>query len=77
MRKRDLFEISITTAVKATTINMAMMFVPVLDSWPIAEPGFYGELSESQLRKYMARQTPLLRYHGLMSFYPVVNDELF
>jgi hypothetical protein len=35
----------------------------------------YGELSESQLRKYMARQTPLLRYHGLMSFYPVVNDE--
>ena len=36
----------------------------------------YGELSESQLRKYMARQTPLLRYHGLMSFYPVVNDDL-
>jgi len=35
----------------------------------------YGELSESQLRKYMARQTPLMRYHGLMSFYPVVNDE--
>jgi RNA-directed DNA polymerase len=35
----------------------------------------YGELTESQLRKYMARQTPLLRYHGLMSFYPVVNDE--
>lgn len=36
----------------------------------------YGELSESQLRKYMARQTPLMRYHGLMSFYPIVNDEL-
>jgi RNA-directed DNA polymerase len=36
----------------------------------------YGELTESQLRKYMARQTPLLRYHGLMSFYPVVNDEV-
>ena len=35
----------------------------------------YGELSESQLRKYMARQTPLMRYHGLMSFYPIVNDE--
>lgn len=35
----------------------------------------YGELSESQLRKYMARQTPLMHYHGLMSFYPVVNDE--
>jgi RNA-directed DNA polymerase len=36
----------------------------------------YGELSESQLRKYMARQTPLMRYHGLMSFYPIVNDEV-
>ncbi len=36
----------------------------------------YGELSESQLRKYMARQTPLMRYHGLMSFYPIVNDEM-
>jgi hypothetical protein len=35
----------------------------------------YGELSESQLRKYMARQTPLIRYHGLMSFYPIVDDE--
>lgn len=35
----------------------------------------YGELSESQLRKFMARQTPLMRYHGLMSFYPIVNDE--
>jgi RNA-directed DNA polymerase len=35
----------------------------------------YGELSESQLRKYIARQTPLMRYHGLMSFYPVVNDD--
>lgn len=35
----------------------------------------YGELTESRLRKYMARQTPLIRYHGLMSFYPVVNDE--
>jgi len=35
----------------------------------------YGELRESQLRKYLARQTPLLRYHGLMSFYPIVNDE--
>lgn len=35
----------------------------------------YGELSESQLRKYMARQTPLMRYHGLMSFFPIVNDE--
>lgn len=36
----------------------------------------YGELTESRLRKYMARQTPLMRYHGLMSFYPIVNDEV-
>lgn len=35
----------------------------------------YGELSEAQLRRFMARQTPLLKYHGLMSFYPIVNDE--
>jgi RNA-directed DNA polymerase len=35
----------------------------------------YGGLRESQLRKYMARQTPLIRYQGLMSFYPIVNDE--
>jgi hypothetical protein len=35
----------------------------------------YGDLSEPQLRKYMARQTPLIQYHGLMSFYPIVNDE--
>jgi len=34
----------------------------------------YGGLGESQLRKYMARQTPLIRYQGLMSFYPIVND---
>ncbi len=36
----------------------------------------YGEMSEAQLRKYMARQTPQMRYHGLMSFYPVVSDEV-
>jgi hypothetical protein len=35
----------------------------------------YGELTEKQLRKYMARQTPLIRYHGLMSFYPIVDSE--
>jgi hypothetical protein len=35
----------------------------------------YGELSESQLRKYLARQTPMLTYHGIMSFYPVVDDD--
>lgn len=35
----------------------------------------YGELSESQLRRFMARQTPLMKYHGVMSFYPIVDDE--
>jgi hypothetical protein len=35
----------------------------------------YGELSEAQLRKFMARQTPLMKYHGLMSFYPIIDDE--
>lgn len=35
----------------------------------------YGEMSEAQLRKYLGRQTPRLRFHGLMSFYPVVSDE--
>jgi RNA-directed DNA polymerase len=47
-------------------------------SWSDIRHGKDGppaELSESQLRKYMGRQTPLLRYHGLMSFYPVVNDD--
>jgi RNA-directed DNA polymerase len=35
----------------------------------------YGEMSEAQLRKYMARQTPRMKFHGLMSFYPVISDE--
>jgi hypothetical protein len=35
----------------------------------------YGEMSEAQLRKYLARQTPRIKYHGLMSFYPVISDE--
>jgi RNA-directed DNA polymerase len=35
----------------------------------------YGELSEGQLRRFMARQTPLIKYHGLMSFYPIIDDE--
>ena len=35
----------------------------------------YGELTESKLRKYLGRQTPLMRYHGVMSFYPIVTDE--
>lgn len=35
----------------------------------------YGEMSEAQLRKYLGRQTPRMRFHGLMSFYPVISDE--
>lgn len=35
----------------------------------------YGGLSESMLRKYLVRQTPKLRFKGLMSFYPIVDDE--
>ena len=34
----------------------------------------YGELGEMQLRRYLARATPPVRYHGLMSFYPIVDD---
>lgn len=35
----------------------------------------YGDLSEAMLRRYLFRQTPLLRFKGLMSFYPLVDDE--
>jgi len=35
----------------------------------------YGGLSESMLRKYLVRQIPKLRFKGLMSFYPIVDDE--
>ena len=35
----------------------------------------YGDLSEARLRKFLYRQTPLLRFKGLMSFYPIVDDE--
>lgn len=35
----------------------------------------YGELSESQLRRFLARDTPRIHYHGLMSFYPIIDDE--
>ena len=34
----------------------------------------YGGLSESMLRRYLVRQTPKLRFKGLMSFYPIVDD---
>jgi len=36
----------------------------------------YGGLSEAMLRRYLVRQVPLLRFKGLMSFYPIVDDEL-
>jgi RNA-directed DNA polymerase len=35
----------------------------------------YGGLSESMLRRYLVRQIPKLRFKGLMSFYPIVDDE--
>lgn len=35
----------------------------------------YVDLSETQLRRYLARDTPRIQYHGLMSFYPIVDDE--
>lgn len=35
----------------------------------------YGDLSESQLRRFLTHDTPRIHYRGLMSFYPIVNDE--
>lgn len=35
----------------------------------------YGGLSEAKLLRFLTRQTPLIRYRGLMSFYPVVDDD--
>ena len=35
----------------------------------------YGNMSEATLRRYLYRQTPLIRFKGLMSFYPIVDDE--
>jgi hypothetical protein len=35
----------------------------------------YGDLSEKQLRRYLDRDTPRIHYRGLMSFYPILDDE--
>ncbi len=35
----------------------------------------YGGLSEAQLRRFLRRQTPKMHFKGLMSFYPIVNDQ--
>jgi hypothetical protein len=35
----------------------------------------YGGMTEAQLRRFLRRQTPSLKFKGLMSFYPIVNDE--
>src|ERR1035438_4858621 len=35
----------------------------------------YGNMSEATLRRYLYRQTPLIRFKGLMSFYPIVDDD--
>ena len=36
----------------------------------------YGGLSEAMLRRFLVRQTPRIRFKGLMSFYPIVDDEV-
>jgi RNA-directed DNA polymerase len=35
----------------------------------------YGELSETQLRRYLAGEKRQIRYHGRMSFYPILDDD--
>ncbi|MFL5352211.1 reverse transcriptase domain-containing protein [Archangium sp.] len=35
----------------------------------------YGELTEEKLAKYLSGDTPEMRYRGLMSFYPIVDDD--
>lgn len=35
----------------------------------------YGDLSETQLRRYLGRSTPRISYRGLLSFYPLVDDD--
>ncbi|MNX67188.1 reverse transcriptase [compost metagenome] len=35
----------------------------------------YGDLSETQLRKHIAGIVPKIHYRGLMSFYPIVDDD--
>jgi RNA-directed DNA polymerase len=35
----------------------------------------YGGMSESQLRSFTSRATARIRFKGLMSFYPIIDDE--
>ena len=35
----------------------------------------YGSLSEAQVRRYLTRAAPRIHYRGLMSFFPVVDDD--
>jgi len=35
----------------------------------------YGDLSEAKLRRYLARDVSRVRFKGLMSFFPLVDDE--
>ncbi len=35
----------------------------------------YGDLTESKLRRFLAKDTPRVQYRGLMSFYPILTDE--
>lgn len=34
----------------------------------------YGGLTESMLKRYLARAAPRIRYQGFMSFFPIVDD---
>ena len=34
----------------------------------------YGDLSESQLRRYVIGHIPQIHYRGVMSFYPIIDD---
>nr|WP_232296450.1 reverse transcriptase domain-containing protein [Plesiocystis pacifica] len=35
----------------------------------------YGDLTERRLLRHLSRTTPRLHYKGLMSFYPLINDD--
>lgn len=35
----------------------------------------YGDLSETRLRRFLTGDVPRMHYKGLMSFYPIVDDE--
>ena len=64
---------------KRNFFNSDRMLGPIDRDYPVAiyqlRRYLYGGLSESMLRRYLVRQIPMLRFKGLMSFYPIVDDE--